>query len=1212
MPNDNDEELRFALVMSGGVSLAVWMGGVTEEIFRVVQRQHPVYSRLLALTHTTPRVDVISGTSAGGINGAALAVALLYGGEFSTLRDVWMQTANFDDLLRKPIGGNPGSLLMGDEYFLPGIRQALERLAVNPHAVCASTDRMPLDLRLTTTLLSGRQGGNVDDLGTPVNDVDYRGSFHFRHDPDQDDFTQRATVLDQLARAARSSASFPFAFEPSCIDGTPQAPRIEDVFGDTLITPRYVVDGGLLDNKPLRGALDAMFRMRRERGVRRVLLYVNPDPGDGPPRQVDGSMPPLSRVLTASLLGIPQSQTISDQLQEIANHNETVRHRRDNVLTLVTLGADKLAALADTLYPVYRQRRIADAFQCACNDLQTAMPPLPARLLGKRGREQLRHAFDAIPWETWIPLGWPAKPDDPANQRDTWAWGLFPVEFSIKVLLDLLRLTQNLLDYALPGPPENAAASSRPTPSPAGAPTSPDWSDSFQRAGASPASARRLFGGFWSRSVLGNSERKRASLPVWHLDDADREPDEAAAQASPHALVSHWKQAYLIVDQTNAQRRNERTQWDLGAAGFVRQLHEHNPALDADPTSGIRILSTWFSDMFRFVGTDPRRARCAELMSRIVDLLGDASRTAVDVATESLASQRLRPVDHRQAASLLALARYLGAHEMDAPVPPAQRLHRLLQLEVIEFAFHDHDKLAEDTLIELVQISGNARSPIGGPDTARQKLLGLQFAHFAAFYKRSWRANDWTYGRLDGAERLLKVLLNPERLHRFFLGRADDAHVRIRDIAYDSVPSAVLKGTLKTIWDNKGYDALLRAELAYLQDSDAPLPDSLPVCAEILTLRLHYGILREELPALYDAIAWDQAEGADQKNAGDAMLRERCCDHTTAYPFSPEDAARKLSDGLLSSENLLEEAGSDLFTRTLAHTLATLQGTLASKAASLGPVSLLFASLKLPILGFYFVAQGLTHQSRTSATLNGAIFALGVLLVALQDILMVSLPEAIVTIGWVLTAYGTVMAVTRVPRSLATLLALFALVGVGWLLRHFHWITPDASFTAVLLAELLAVFTLLAALGALMLIRLLSPAIWDLFQFLAGLVFLFAVGVWSSGRSSDSSGSTPHVSGAPYLCADTSAPAFWKAWDAYCPAAHLCSPIVLSTLVIIGAILLASWQATNWSRHLEQWLRTLYGGAGGSIGKTAAWIREQGGKIAAVWRRLRHPSPGRH
>jgi hypothetical protein len=50
-PSDEGcEELRLGLVMNGGVSLAVGMGGVANEFHRMVKQKHPVYQQLLAMT----------------------------------------------------------------------------------------------------------------------------------------------------------------------------------------------------------------------------------------------------------------------------------------------------------------------------------------------------------------------------------------------------------------------------------------------------------------------------------------------------------------------------------------------------------------------------------------------------------------------------------------------------------------------------------------------------------------------------------------------------------------------------------------------------------------------------------------------------------------------------------------------------------------------------------------------------------------------------------------------------------------------------------------------------------------------------------------------------------------------------------------------------------------------------------------------------------
>src|SRR6185369_3356139 len=89
------EQLRMALVLNGGVSLAVWMGGVVHELDLLrracsdgldpAQQPRPydqvVFDRWRELSRAGGReravvVDVIAGTSAGGLNGALLATAV--------------------------------------------------------------------------------------------------------------------------------------------------------------------------------------------------------------------------------------------------------------------------------------------------------------------------------------------------------------------------------------------------------------------------------------------------------------------------------------------------------------------------------------------------------------------------------------------------------------------------------------------------------------------------------------------------------------------------------------------------------------------------------------------------------------------------------------------------------------------------------------------------------------------------------------------------------------------------------------------------------------------------------------------------------------------------------------------------------------------------------------------------------------------------------
>src|SRR5204862_7750169 len=50
-----------------------------------------------------------------------------------------------------------------------------------------------------------------------------------------------------------------------------------------------------------------------------------------------------------------------------------------------------------------------------------------------------------------------------------------------------------------------------------------------------------------------------------------------------------------------------------------------------------------------------------------------------------------------------------------------------------------------------------------GPALAREKLAGVRLGHFAGFYRRSWRENDFMWGRLDGAAMIARLLIDTNR-----------------------------------------------------------------------------------------------------------------------------------------------------------------------------------------------------------------------------------------------------------------------------------------------------------------------------------------------------------------------------------------------------------------------------------------------------------------
>ncbi|KGD19991.1 hypothetical protein DR60_4442 [Burkholderia pseudomallei] len=743
----------------------------------------------------------------------------------------------------------------------------------------------------------------------------------------------------------------------------------------------------------------------------------------------------------------------------------------------------------------------------------------------------MRYVFDQGNWSGWIPNDWPSSPDQPCNQPESWAWGMFPVEFAAKIMLDLLRITQNLYDYAYP--PESPAA--RYAALGISAPFQLDQWGNFDMSELSPSLVARL-----QSTVAAWRHRGKPTVSEdWHRDgtDADKNNDKAACNDAT-MLTPLWEKASDLVQELTDKRREEKRGWEEGTKKLIERLQKRDPRFGSGESGQVMMCPEDFEAQFEFILLGDRRRLCARIMHDIAEVIELACPMAINIARAAIENQRMRKHDVSDATSLLALAKhFLNSHEGgNQPIT----VNKLLQLEVIEFSFDDHEDLKEDTLIELVQLSGNSASPIGGPDAARSKLRGLQLAHFAAFYKQSWRANDWIYGRLDGADRLIKVLLNPERLHRFYFGRSDEIAEEIEAIALSDLPDGPLKLELGCLWSKNAYRDRLKGELAFINDIQCPLPDSLPVCAEVITLRLHYGILREELPVLVSTIVSDQSMGADSANAGEAVLKLIGAKPGSVQPFLPEQAARCLKNGLLGSETLTDEAGSDLFTRTLAHTMATMQNTLASKAARLGPVSVVFAALKVPIIGFYLAARGLTHQSRTSATLNGAILALGTFIVMTGMAgLPGHMPQSVVTVGWALLAYGLIMATIRLPRTVG-----LAILVAG---AYIAWHTSSVPLQWG------------TAIAALLAITIIMP--W--LQYVTGFLILILCGLWSSGQLQ------------PFIplsgCTDLT---IYNQTLRYLHV-DICMPVMKLTGAVTLSLMLAIWQATPWASRLENLARAV-------------------------------------
>ena len=111
------KELRIGLVCYGGVSLAVYMHGVTKEVWNLARASRGFhageptgsavaaeYRRLLEMLADEHELrlrvlpDILSGASAGGINAVFLAQAIYSGRSLEPLTDLWLDNADIDRL----------------------------------------------------------------------------------------------------------------------------------------------------------------------------------------------------------------------------------------------------------------------------------------------------------------------------------------------------------------------------------------------------------------------------------------------------------------------------------------------------------------------------------------------------------------------------------------------------------------------------------------------------------------------------------------------------------------------------------------------------------------------------------------------------------------------------------------------------------------------------------------------------------------------------------------------------------------------------------------------------------------------------------------------------------------------------------------------------------------------------------------------------------
>ncbi|HLO97089.1 MAG TPA: patatin-like protein, partial [Fimbriimonas sp.] len=428
------EEIRFAVVMYGGIALCVYMSGITDVLLNMVistaRKQgstefllpHSNLSdvqkvlRKAAQFHSAYRgkelnqisgnvgeevdckfvIDILSGTSAGGLNNIFLAKALSNEQSLDKLAELWVNEGDIGKLLNDKGSADasvhltpetpPQSLLNSvrmQQRLLDAFLNMESLKNVSPDGQSRLVDH--LDLYITATDLKGLEMGIVANTGAPAVERKNRAVFHLAYDPlglptventgvdYRNDFTAAHSPF--LSFIGRATSCIVPAFEPIQLNDLSRlyysrselkynpktdSPRFAYFFPDYKITDfpyRYFGDGGYGDNFPFGHAIDAVRKRTSSVAVDRILLYVEPDPeifDDSPATNMDGESAPRPSFLEhiTGSLSVKATEKIREDVDRIREQSELLERIKHglNELNFGELGLEPGESEKNTAY----------------------------------------------------------------------------------------------------------------------------------------------------------------------------------------------------------------------------------------------------------------------------------------------------------------------------------------------------------------------------------------------------------------------------------------------------------------------------------------------------------------------------------------------------------------------------------------------------------------------------------------------------------------------------------------------------------------------------------------------------------------------------------------------------------------------------------------------------------------------------------------------
>lgn len=728
------KELRLGLVMYGGVSLAIYIYGVAYEFLRLA-REEGEYRELTRRAGVTPVLDIISGTSAGGINGLMLAKALAVGGDLSPLKTLWIEEGDLDKLVNT--GNKAPTSLLDSAYYTDKLWQAMKEVENTKGRYAPPV--FPLDLFITATDLDGvvtEWGGPYFDR--PILTKQYGTVFHFKvrprynlfrmleADPLQEeqipwprlkkilhsDWSERndfdpavpprggrpeadaAAPTDKdyyLARVAAATSAFPVAFAPVRFSAGEvqmlKALFAADTLGGSLSgsggQDQAVVfgDGGMVNNKPFDYTIRTIFHRHAGGPVDRKLVFIEPDPVSpgaslrlADRAQVDG-FDSLQGFFSASFY-----ESITADLASVMERNRRIEEVQAMLISfekrlkvfLKESGRELRAGYRDQpIYPAYRQLKIEQVRQ----ELEDRLfGPLHGEASGRSlPRQMLRDEFHALLEQEY------------GDFQDEEKAGRFLQTFDYPFRIRRIRYFINKIN---------------------------DW-------------LREL-----------NS-----------LAEVVEEADRPAVDLLRKHLTALKARLYVFVEIYNHQV------WHIWAVGVpeARRVALPGGAALADVFGRLREAYGLLMGAAFEAGPVEEESPLDYKALTLAVLKNGQLAQVVNILKE------LRP----KYPAVEALLDNMFDNWRDDGFDPGVEVEQVFNAyEFLDMYLYPAMLLAdigEADPIEVIRVSPNDASRYR--DTVASKLAGEKLMHFSAFLKKSWRENDVLWGRLDAAEIIVRTLL---------------------------------------------------------------------------------------------------------------------------------------------------------------------------------------------------------------------------------------------------------------------------------------------------------------------------------------------------------------------------------------------------------------------------------------------------------------------